>query len=336
MADRRTPHGFNLLNAVVLILATVGSLLLCEVLVRWFVPVRNVGPTFSVYDARYGKVLKESFSCMRITPEFTMRFTTNSLGFRGPEPEGFPFRPILFIGDSFTSGYGVNDGEEFPELVRRALAKQYGEGAVPVVNAGSGNTGNGYWVKFLNLDARKLNPRLVVFQFCGNDFADNVAEEFFTLSPDGSLIEHFLPEQETGLRAVQEFLEKIPGLSYSYLAALGRQAFAREGYSPDSIAESPANIELTERIIDEALTICARAGWSAIGLSAASEDAGLDSVAAVFQRHKVAFLRIPGPESRADLYYRVDKHWNAAGHAYVAQQLLDRFANDTFIQKVHL
>ena len=322
-------------NAALLIIFMVGSLLLCEMLVRWFVPVRNVGPTFSTYDARYGKVLKRSFSCTRITPEFTMRFTTNSLGFRGPEPERFPMRPILFLGDSFTSGYGVNDGEEFPELIRKALAKRFGEGATPVVNAGSGNTGNGYWVKFLNHDAGRFNPRLVVFQFCGNDFADNAAEKFFTLSTDGSLVEHSPPRHESTLRAAQNIIETIPWLANSHLAALARQAFAREACRPDSIAEDQATIRLTGGIIDEALTICDRKGWPALGLSAASEDVGLDSVAAVFQRHGAMFLRIPDRSRRPDLYYHVDGHWNAAGHAYVAKQMLDRIPNDTFIQRVH-
>ncbi len=335
MTDRGTTRAFKGQNAVLLILAIIGSLILCEMLVRWFVPVRNVGPAFSVYDARYGKVLKKNFSCVRITPEFTMRFTTNSLGFRGPEPDSFPDRPILFLGDSFTSGYGVNDGQEFPELVRRGLAERYGNGAIPVVNAGSGNTGNGYWVKFLRMDAGKFNPRLVVFQFCGNDFADNIVEQFFTLAPDGSLVEHFPSRHETLFRRLQDLLERVPGLSNSYFAALAREAAVAERYTPDSVAETPSSIRLTVRIIDEALALCDLHAWPVLGLSAASEDAGLDSVAAVFEQHHHMFIRIPGPHRRPDLYYHVDAHWNAAGHAYVAQQILDRIATTSYIQRAN-
>ena len=111
-----------------LALALAGAamgLVLAELGVRAFVTVRNVGPSFTVFDPVYGKTLKRSFSCRRMTPEFTMRFTTNSLGFRGPEPERFPRRPILFIGDSFTMGYGVDDGQEFPAVVSRTFGARF-------------------------------------------------------------------------------------------------------------------------------------------------------------------------------------------------------------------
>ena len=40
---------------------------LSEVAVRLFVAVRNVGPSFSVYDPAYGKRLKKNLTCTRIT-----------------------------------------------------------------------------------------------------------------------------------------------------------------------------------------------------------------------------------------------------------------------------
>lgn len=310
-------------NLIVLVIAIFGSVLVCELLVRWFVPVRNIGPRFSVYDPRFGKVLKKSFACTRFAPEFTMRFTTNSLGFRGPEPKEFPRRPILFLGDSFTSGYGVNDGEEFPELIRKGLETRFGPDTFPVVNAGSGNTGNAYWVKFLRSEGARFNPRLVVLQFCGNDFADNVEEGFFTLSPDASLVEHSPRAEEARLRSLQDIIEAIPGLSYSHLVALAAQAFAHEGRPPDSTAENSINVRLTQRIIDEAISGCERRGWPVIGLSASEENAGLDSVTVVFQRHHIPFVRIPDKTHMPELYYKVDGHWNAAGHAYAARKLLD-------------
>jgi hypothetical protein len=157
--SKKTPYK-NLTLALVTLLVMLG---LSELIVRRFVPVRNVGPSFTIYDPIYGTRLKKDFSAKRITPEFTMRFTTNSLGFRGPEPELSPHRPILFLGDSFTMGYGVNDGEEFPALVRNALTKR-GPDTVAVINAGVGNVGNRRWIKFLPAEGKRYNPRLVVFQ----------------------------------------------------------------------------------------------------------------------------------------------------------------------------
>src|SRR6185295_7928209 len=108
-------------NSALFLLSLVASLGLAEVVVQAFVPVRDVGPSFTVYDPVLGKRLKASFSAERITPEFRMRLSTNSLGFRGPEPKAISSGPILFLGDSFTMGYGVRDGEEYPARVATEL-----------------------------------------------------------------------------------------------------------------------------------------------------------------------------------------------------------------------
>ena len=114
------------INLALICISTLLTLALCEVVVRIFIPVRNVGPSLTIYDPVYGKRLKKNFTATRTTPEFTMQFTTNSLGFRGPEPEVFPYRPILFLGDSFTAGYGVNDGEEHRESPDAASKREHG------------------------------------------------------------------------------------------------------------------------------------------------------------------------------------------------------------------
>jgi hypothetical protein len=182
----------NLALSLIALLVGTG---ISELIVRSFVQVRDVGPSFTVYDPVYGQTLKKSFSARRITPEFTMRFTTNSDGFRGPELGMLSSRPILFLGDSFTMGYGVNDGEELPALVRAALS-QRGSKMVSVINAGVGNSGNGRWAKFLRAEARRYNPALVVLQIHANDFGDNIRERLFELSPAGELIE--LPVSSVG------------------------------------------------------------------------------------------------------------------------------------------
>ena len=72
------------------LLVLSGSLLLSfvfiEVAVRALISVRNVGPSFTSYDPYYGRSLKVNESIRRITPEFDMQMTTNSAGYRGPEP----------------------------------------------------------------------------------------------------------------------------------------------------------------------------------------------------------------------------------------------------------
>ena len=312
-----------------LLLSAAFSLGLAELAIRLLVPVRDVGPSFTVYDPVLGKRNKASFSAERITPEFRMRFSTNSLGFRGAEPDGMPRRPILFLGDSFTLGYGVSDGEEYPARIAGELRRRYGNRAPPVVNAGIGDSGNGVWVKLLRREGEAMEPRLVVMQMLHNDFEDNERERLFALEAGGVLRDLPVP-QPTAMRKFQRVIEMIPGLSYSYIVGLMRQVrLPTLGSGKTSAATSlgaqqlqPSD-QLTLRIVEEALVICAAHRWRTLGLLVGLPEARNAAVKALFARYDVPVLVIPGKAERPDLYYKIDGHWHPGGHAFAADRVLD-------------
>lgn len=312
------------------LIASLVGIGVCELIVRNFIPVRNVGPAFTIYDPFYGKTLKKSFSTMRITPEFTMRFTTNSYGFRGPELEILSSLPILFLGDSLTMGYGVNDGEEFPALVRKALNESSYK-MVSVINAGMGNNGNGRWVKFLRAEGKRYNPGLVVLQIHSNDFQDNIRERLFERSTTGKLIE--LPVPPPGAkRKIQQLVEDVPGLAHSYIIGLMRQ-LSWHNNSPyrDSDAESSAvnsdraslEKQLLYRLLEEVLKICEELGCQVLAVLVDIPDKRLSEMEQFFSARDVLMVVIPTKRDRPDLYYKVDGHWNASGHRFTADRILE-------------
>lgn len=319
--------GKNLILIVITLIVTIG---LCEVFVRMFVTVRNIGPSFTVYDPIYGKRIKKNISVTRITPEFKMRFTTNSLGFRGPELESVLHRPILFLGDSFTMGYGVNDGEEFPALVRKALSAEVYVNKIPVVNAGIGDNGNGRWIKFLKREVEHYNPRLVVLQLIENDFSDNVREHLFDLTPSGQLHECKVPPPGLS-RKVQNFIEKVPSLSYLYLVSLGRQIkwlshqksnIQREKDS-EHMSFSYAE-RLTFCIVKEVLWICRNHNLPVLGLIVGVEGRRLSELEKLFSAHGAQLFKVPNKKQQPSLYYNVDGHWNKSGHVFTANLVLEK------------
>jgi len=250
-------------NAILFFLSLCVALAFAEVLTRLFVPVRNVGALFTVNDPDMGKRIKKNFHTVRVTPEFTMTFTSNSLGFRGPEPDSPPKNSVLFIGDSFTMGFGVNDGEEYPALIKAELDAVFGKNAVNVVNTGMGNSGNGRWIKLLKSEADQYKPQLVVLQVMANDFEDNVREGYFSVSDSGSLSE--LPINVSKMKFLEPFLDSIPGLSNSYFYGLIRQSFS--AYSSDTATKKMTSKKdivyadrLTGRLITEAVSICREKG----------------------------------------------------------------------------
>lgn len=331
-------------NGVLVFFSLCAAIVFAELLVRLFVPVRDVGALFTVVDPVMGKRIKKNFHTVRVTPEFTMTFTSNSLGFRGPEPVSPPADPVLFIGDSFTMGFGVSDGEEFPARIKAMLDAKFGKDAVAVVNAGMGDNGTGRWIKLLKAEVDGFKPRLVVLQVMENDFDDNVKEAYFSVSDDGTLNES--PVRIGRMKALEPFLDAVPGLSGSYLYSLIRQAVA--GYtatarlkpaSPGNAAPKAAALaanppyadRLTERLVAEAVSVCQAKGYPVFALLVGLEGGRLSRIEGIFRAHSIPVLVAPRKAERPDLYYKIDGHWNAAGHAFVAGAVFEQLQSRKLI-----
>jgi hypothetical protein len=322
------PRRETIRNAVVVLVSGAIALALAEALVRLFVTVRDIGPVFSTHDPVFGKRIKSNLDAERLTPEFRMRLTTNSLGFRGPEPARYPHRPILFLGDSFTLGYGVSDGEEYPALVWKELRRRHGDAAPAAVNAGIGNSGNGFWVKMLQGEALKMQPRLIVMQVAENDFADNLNDALYALDAKGSLRE--LPVPGPGImQRLEALISAVPGLSYSHLIGLLRTVRLPKSHGPPSQPQLGGTDQavgadhLTLRILDHALGVCEQRGWNVVGMLVGLPAAREAAVEGLFAKRKFVIVRIPPRSERPDLYYKIDGHWHAHGHQFVARRLLE-------------
>jgi GDSL-like Lipase/Acylhydrolase family len=321
-------------NALLLAAVLVAGLGLLELAVRLFVPVRNVGPSFTTYDPEYGKQHKPSFTATRYTPEFTMSFSTNALGFRGPEEGDSQRGVILFLGDSFTEGYGVSDGEEFPALVGERLRAR--GAAVSVLNGGIGDNGNGRWIKFLRAAAASYEPQLVVLQVHVTDFWDNLREGLFQLTGSGELEE--LPVPPKGwARRLQTVIEAVPGLPYSHLIGLLRElpgpraAGLPEADRARTAADRPApgssyRDRLTQRLIEEAVRICARSGWPVLGLLVDLDPAHAALLERLFVEHGADVIVLPTKDEMPELYYAIDGHWRPAGHRLAARMLIEQLS----------
>ncbi len=300
--------------------AILVALVLAELLLWAFVPLRNVGPSFSVHDSRLGRRLKANFATVRYTPEFTMHFSTNSLGFRGPEPTRPPRGGILFLGDSFTMGYGVDDSEPFPALIAAKLAARAdGRTPVPVINAGMGGTGSDWWLPFLERDAPRFTPHLVVLQAMVNDFEDNWSGGLFRLGRDDALV--YSPVAKSIARMALDLVTAVPGLDSLHLTGLLRQVATTVKKMLRPYPGSAAD-PLTFRLIEAAVQRCRDQGYSAAMVSFEITGARLNRLRQIAAQFDLPLLVMPSKSERPDLYYRVDGHLTAHGHVVVAERML--------------
>ncbi|MFO1053766.1 MAG: hypothetical protein U1F36_16240 [Planctomycetota bacterium] len=204
------------------LLIVVALPLFAEAVVRFLDLVPVVGPALTSADPVYGKRLKASLRCERRTPWFRMRFTTNSRGWRGPEPrEGRG--AIVVIGDEAALGYGVDDGLEFPRLLETALRSQGGGAEVADLAIPDSATGRSLLV--LRDALRDLSPRAVVLQIDGADFAEVSREGLFRIDAERRLVRLTVPPPSLG-RRLQSFVESVPVLRDAHLMFLLRGAIA--------------------------------------------------------------------------------------------------------------
>ena len=77
---------------------------------------------------------------------------------------------IICFGDSLTFGYGADLGEDYPATLRKLVN-------LPVINAGVDGDTTFAALKRLDKDVLAKNPRLVIVEFCGNDFLKKISKE---------------------------------------------------------------------------------------------------------------------------------------------------------------
>ncbi len=120
----------------------------------------------------------------------TWWFTINSRGLRSDtefsyeKPAGV-FR-VVSLGDSFTTGYEVDEDEIFSSVLGRRL-REAGH-RVEVLNAGVSGYSNAEALVYLERELLKYDPDLVILSFYGNDLVDNVRSGLFGIV-DGRLVQ---------------------------------------------------------------------------------------------------------------------------------------------------
>lgn len=165
-----------LLNMSVLLLALLICFLTAEGVVRF--QYRH-GTNYDFEMWRYAAELKQPLP-NAVLPfhhrpnakgtYYGAEISTNSLGFRDGEysvrkPPGG--KRVLFLGDSFTLGWGIAAEDTYAKQLEKKLA-HHGEKA-EVINLGVGNYNSSMEVELFKLKGLAMNPDLVVLMYYIND-----------------------------------------------------------------------------------------------------------------------------------------------------------------------
>ena len=142
-----------------------------ELFVRWVSPQAAMYPR-SQFSADYGLILPPKRTIVSEMPgRYRFQYMTNELGHRGkavPISNTYPHPMVVVLGDSYTFGYGIADGEEYPTLLQDKLGARFG-----VANLGMGGWGLTQEIRRFYELGQLYQPGTVVLQFTGNDPAEN-------------------------------------------------------------------------------------------------------------------------------------------------------------------
>lgn len=148
-------------------------ILIAEGMLRVFGPTSVDECGLFILDSTNHFALRPNYSTRLFSSEYNIQVVTNSLGHRAPELAVENTERILFLGDSFTFGLGVEEQDAFPQLTKRYLS--IANKSVVIYNAGVIGHGTIHEYNELLRIAPIVKPNLIVLGYFANDPADNDA-----------------------------------------------------------------------------------------------------------------------------------------------------------------
>ena len=172
MATERTRGRKIAFSLISMLLLLVIFAFLGELLVWIFNPRATIYPAMK-YSPEYGAVLYNNEVIVHQQPRhFKFLYTVNSLGYRGKEvpiSNSYDKTNIVILGDSFSFGHGVQDGQQYASILWDSLANDYN-----VINLGVGGWGLTQEIRRFYEFGQLYNPKIVILQFFHNDPVDNL------------------------------------------------------------------------------------------------------------------------------------------------------------------
>lgn len=251
-------------------------------------------------------------------PDFELEYRCDADGFRAAAPRADAERNVLFVGDSFTFGVGVEAGDTFVEHFAASA------GRVQAHNLGMAGYGVDQMLCALREVGLARKPELVIAVFVLDDFTRSTTsyryrngwmrKPTFGLEGD-ALVE--LTEANCPSAMRRWFEQNLA------LAELGRRV-ARRAELEWGVG---ARLELNLRLLIEMRELCRARGieFAAVHLPQRGAWKPLSAVGAELARAGVPFLDLGATpvDSPGRLYFRSDPHLNPEGHALVAARLAE-------------
>jgi len=293
---------FSIATAISLVIAEVAWRLLRSPALG---PLNN--PIYCRYDPRLGWHPIPGARAVHRAPDFEVRIAINRLGFRDrerPANKAAGRRRILALGDSLTFGFGVDASETFSARLEERLPD------TEVWNLGVCGYGTDQALELLAGEGLAYEPDVVLVTLCGNDVEENLRSTMY-----GRAKPRYRIDGDT-LR-----LENVPVprsflLRWSHLYRSFHKHLWNWRRKPLDADEVLRGVRLTRRLLAE---IARRAGARGAATVVVQTTLDFDVPDRTDGYHTLDIA--DALAGRDELVFENDPHWNAKGHAFVAERI---------------
>jgi len=332
----------NVLARIALITFTVvACLLVMELALRVVSPLQRFANPLHAFhdpDPDVGWRGRPGVHARFATAEFDCEVRHDARGLRAHEsPVPHDGAPVwLFLGDSFTWGWGVDQGEPFTDLLQASVGP-----SIQVENRGLSGSGTVQQMLILRKRlAQEPKPEKVIVVFCPNDFSDCVeprTDRPFMVRDGDRMVVTNCPVEGGGLqsgigRAISSQSRLISTIRFAVNRIKSRVRQDRDGSGPSPSLTSD-EIDSARECLSQMLAACKASGAALTVMYTSMRGdmlPGPDSERRVALRTLCNELAIPfvdptdamraqsdtGPDA---LFFAQDNHWNPDGHRIVAE-----------------
>lgn len=214
-------------NWLLLAAALAFSNIVGEVLVRAF-----AGGSVVLFPRYHAEAHYGDYTLRRLRPETifwhtsadgSWEFIVNRQGFRARHDFAYERNDgilrIMVLGDSHTQGFEARQDYIYPTIIENYL-NNHGI-AAEVMNTGISGFGTAEEFVFIELEAIKYHPDVIVLGFFANDFADSVKSDLFRLSDGGLNVQSIYHAPGVGIMRLHNSIGPLRWLSEnSYLYSI--------------------------------------------------------------------------------------------------------------------
>ncbi|MCC5942780.1 MAG: SGNH/GDSL hydrolase family protein [Balneolaceae bacterium] len=165
------------------------GLLIAEILVRIFLPQNRLTTWIEMHPDGF-MMNQKGVTAIHNFNERQVQYRLNEAGLRGEQLPPDDELNVLFLGDSFTFGLLLDEGNTFIKLLQENVNAIFPEQRINLLNGGVGGAGLADWPLWLGEFGQTVSPDIVIYMMNTSDLDRSISKNLFVANEaDSALVQ---------------------------------------------------------------------------------------------------------------------------------------------------